>query len=1140
MQLDFRDYLRSLCDSSDENWGDRYTPTEAELPLKVQTVTTHQDDLSPGQRETPKKYEVLAGLREYATQHVLLLGKPGSGKSTALRRLLWEEAQKALSAIENGQPDFKIPVLIELRDRRGGSVITWVQKALRRVTRDEAAIEDLLLDGRLLLLFDGLNEIPLPDMWAALDEFQRDRDFQSTPRIFTTRELGVGSDLGIEKKLEMLPLTEPQMREFIELRLPGQSDRLFTQLKDRLRELAETPLLLEMLCDVVQESPEGQLPQNRGQLFQKFVEQYDQFKSSRTLPISSDSRRFAPELLQHLAFVMVQGDPDLDPCKATPSWLTIPKTQAEKVLEICLTGRVDSPAQKAKTWLEDLLNYHLLQVASDPDQVEFHHQLFQEYYAAKQLLELFPYLDETKLKQDYLNYLKWYESLIVLAGLIKQPDQAVKLIRTALTVDWQLGAKLIGELPSQFQPPAVEVLNKENLPLKLRLCLLGLTRSEAAVPRLLKALAHKDSGIRWRAACELGTLGSEQATFGLLMTVNDQDPDVWRRAAISLGEIGSKQAVPGLLYALESNDAHVRYWATRALGEIQTEQVIPGLIQAVSDEDLKVRRQATKALSNHKSREAVSALIQALEDEDWRVRKDAVSTLGKIKAEQAVPALISILKSKDFYVSSEAASVLAEIQTEQAIRELLTTLSETHVLGGIGKTILYAINKYGLKQIVETFLIEDLKKSEPAIRREAASTLGLIKSKKVVPYLISLLEDENKGVRESAAIALGDIKDQRAIPALLAAFNKDINNDLTNNCTEYALGELQVEAIIPILIENLNHEELWKRRKAAESLGRIKSQQAVSTLISALEDEDDGVRKSAAEALGKIQSEEAIKPLIYALKDTYWGVQQSAAEALGELKAEQAVPALIETLDNDDICEESVKALGKIQAEEAVPALVKTLEKHINDFFLGSEIAKALGKIRSSLAVPSLLRLLFREAVDDVFSCGKDIAEALGEIGSEQAVPGLIKALKRGESLTSSAAAAALTKIGSQEAIAGLVNALEDPEYSVYSAATEALKQVDSPQLLPAIHRILLQQERKDLLDVISAIQSKCGFYRYELAQAGVERRKKEIEQGKPGETLITYQIQSVGILNTGAVTVQGDQVGMRVELPFQDGECSD
>ncbi len=43
--------------------------------------------------EKVEQLPVLEGLRKYQDNHVLLVGRPGSGKSTALQRLLWEEAQ---------------------------------------------------------------------------------------------------------------------------------------------------------------------------------------------------------------------------------------------------------------------------------------------------------------------------------------------------------------------------------------------------------------------------------------------------------------------------------------------------------------------------------------------------------------------------------------------------------------------------------------------------------------------------------------------------------------------------------------------------------------------------------------------------------------------------------------------------------------------------------------------------------------------------------------------------------------------------------------------------------------------------------------------------------------------------------------
>ncbi len=487
--IDFQPYLKALLpDPTNEDWGDRYTPTQVELPLKVQTVVEkHSEDLIAlyqPRAQKPERFEVLAGLRQTVREHhqTLLFGKPGSGKSTALRRLLWEDARTALETTASGQDTFTIPVLIELRDCRSGSVLKRIQKALRRLRLSQEDIEDLLFAGRLLLLFDGLNELPSSEAWVALDEFRRDKDFHTVPIIVTTRELGAGADLGIEKKLAMLPLTELQMREFIQKRLPGQAENLLRQLKDRLRELAETPLLLQMLCDVVAESNNGQIPQNRGELFrQEFARRYETFKPLRGR-VSEDSRRFAPELLQHLAFVMTQGEPHTDPLKPTPSWLTIPKAQAETILETYLTNRTEALAQAAKEWLEDLLEFHLLQFASNPDEIEFHHQLFQEYYAAEYLLRLLPNLSDTELKRNYLNYLKWTEALALMSALMEQETQAVRMAQLALEVDLQLGARLAGAMKPALQEKTIRLVNQfiveAELPEWLKVELWGKTQSE--------------------------------------------------------------------------------------------------------------------------------------------------------------------------------------------------------------------------------------------------------------------------------------------------------------------------------------------------------------------------------------------------------------------------------------------------------------------------------------------------------------------------------------------------------------------------------------------------------------------------------------------------------------------------------------
>ena len=283
---DFQAYLESIC--SDEKylgWQDFYTPTDAlhrqriekkqpprrlNLSLMVQTIVAPPETEAPGEekpeKEQVERLEVLAGLRKYADNHLLLVGKPGSGKSTALERLLWEEAEKGRGA---GERQTKIPVLVQLRYYQT-SVLDLIRSFLKQhgLLLEITKIEQLLFEQKFLLLVDGLNELPSEDARLSLIAFRREN--AATPMIFTTRELA--GDIGIEKKLEMQPLTEAQMRQFVLTYLPEEGELLLKQLQGRLRELGETPLLLWMLCEEFNNT--GNIPPNLGSLFCRFTQSY--------------------------------------------------------------------------------------------------------------------------------------------------------------------------------------------------------------------------------------------------------------------------------------------------------------------------------------------------------------------------------------------------------------------------------------------------------------------------------------------------------------------------------------------------------------------------------------------------------------------------------------------------------------------------------------------------------------------------------------------------------------------------------------------------------------------------------------------------------------------------------------------------
>ncbi|MEL6165030.1 MAG: NACHT domain-containing protein [Cyanobacteria bacterium J06628_3] len=367
--VNFNPYLKSIRETYAQ-WWDCYTITDVvgkkrgekksrdnwrspffDFNLTVEKVKQQKE-------EETERLTVLAGLLKYANDHVLLIGRPGSGKSTALLRLLLESAQNHLEidSLADSRENSKIPILIELRFYKT-SIIELIRDFLKRhqLWLEIGEIEKLLFDGRFLLLFDGVNELPSEAARQDLRKFRQDYQ-QTTPMIFTIRDLGVGGDLGIEKKLQMQPLTETQMRDFVSGYLPEQGEELLKQLSGRLRELGETPLLLVMLCSVFVAN-RNKVPSNLGSVFRRFTEVYDN-KLKQDIPVTDESRLWWKRLLQHLAWVMTHGE------SKTEISLTIPIQEARDILTNFLKEQDYHQPRNAEKWLDDLLKHHLIQVGS--------------------------------------------------------------------------------------------------------------------------------------------------------------------------------------------------------------------------------------------------------------------------------------------------------------------------------------------------------------------------------------------------------------------------------------------------------------------------------------------------------------------------------------------------------------------------------------------------------------------------------------------------------------------------------------------------------------------------------------------------------------------------------------------------------
>jgi HEAT repeat protein len=963
-EIDFEPYLQSILDDEDYQEGQNvYIPTTVEdrkrspqpkfaprLKLRVETVNPKEEgsETEEKKREQVERWDVLAGLRNYASDHVLLIGKPGSGKSTSLERLLWEEAGNALNT-----PNAKIPVLVKLR-RCTATIEGLIRDFLshHQLSLEVAEIEQLLRQGKFLLLLDGLNE--LPERFRTDIANFRDRYRSTTPIIVSTRDLSVGGNLGITKTLKMLPLTEPQMQEFVRGYLGEEGNRLFQQLKgDQRQKFAETPLLLWMLCRVFAEN--GQVPPNLGLAFREFTQLYDQ-QIQEDAP--ADSRDKWSKLLRHLAFALMH---DKQP---TDLRLSMSKEEAENLLTNCLQQEGRANARDcAERWLKDLLDYHLIQPVIQPnfeEHIEFCHQLLQEYYAAEYLLRLLPELSNEQLKRDYyLNYLKWTEPIALMLALVDEEAQALRVVKLAMDVDWMLGARLAGEVKREFQAQTVKVVEELEVPDWLKVQLLGQTRSEVAIPELLSFLTHPNISIA-------------------------------EVAASYIGETHNQAAIDILTKRLE--EISIQFFSQKSWGG--------------SDKTGILWTTHVQALSHLSPQAAIQFLREKLEKHSTLLLRttDAAPILMQLDSESFIPELLKEFQNAQHEEKKKLAVGRKETEVEFQIPEFkdAATHSEAAVIPEAFKTNRFRFTPPPHEQLRRVEILNLLESSsdyelfipgliqafgqEPdeSIQRQIIQILGKSEHDAAIHSLVQKLGENNGKFRSEAAkqlIKLKSIDNPKSLEELhKLAEHEDWN---ISWCAALVLGHLRDSTILPRMMYELeNHQIPSIRSTAAKILGMIGDPNCVPSLLKSIDqDSDRYVRINSACALSFFEKKEAIPILLYALKlptnadphteimksisrfgikeplleivnskKIYW---QRAAIELGKLVKSQrddeliVLPALFEALidPGHESSNETIDLLSELADSETLSYLIEALEdpeKYTGDIYFPNRVALVL------------------------------------------------------------------------------------------------------------------------------------------------------------------------------------------------------
>ena len=466
-------------------WAEKYTPlagiaevqaeeTEPTLGLSPLFMPSGFEKLVEHGYGPEKRIErePVDDLREAVTKHrrLVVLGEPGSGKTTTLWRLVYDYAEAAQQ-----DPTAPIPILAPL----GG--YTGPEPALAHLAQFAGELglhlPAYLESGQAVLLLDALNEMPRDGYKERIGRIQALIDrFPETPVVVTCRALDYEEALKLEK-VDVVPLDVFRQREYLHRylgevagdklfwqlaggdgvsdlwgawqRLGGTFEQLWTvkELPDEIRwsmtwvqrdtwetlhkddlppllALGVNPYLLVMTAQVYV-ARKGRLPKNRGTLFAAFADTLLERERQRRKGDRWPGAEVLSTALAELAYAM--------------QWAGERGPAVERHWAIDHLANGPCSASDA---LYLAASATLLDTSGE--MVRFVHQLIQEYFAALAWQKRFETGDDLHRywPDAWVKPTGWEETAVLLAGIL--PDMA-KFVEALLPVNPPLAARCIAE-----------------------------------------------------------------------------------------------------------------------------------------------------------------------------------------------------------------------------------------------------------------------------------------------------------------------------------------------------------------------------------------------------------------------------------------------------------------------------------------------------------------------------------------------------------------------------------------------------------------------------------------------------------------------------------------------------------------------
>jgi hypothetical protein len=363
-------------------------------------------------------------------QYLMVLGQPGAGKSTFLRKI-------GLEALKGKKGEFKpdcIPVFIELKSFTSSEIdiekLIVEEFSICGFPSSEQFIAKALDQGKLLILLDGLDEVPTVNTNEVISKIQNFVDrYDKNSFIVSCRTAAYKNNFQRFTDVKIADFDDTQIEQFIgnwfqsEVdKQAGTAQKCWELLQKpeyaAAKELAHTPLLLTFLCLTYDRSQN--FPNNRSALYNKALRiLLEEWAAEKRIVRDEIYQGLSTELEERLLSEIAYTGFDTDK-------LFFSQREVVEEIKTFLEGNLNVPKHlDGEAVLNAIAVQQGILVERAEDVYSFSHLTLQEYLTAQYIA------DNNLIEQLVTGHLsdpRWREVFLLVAGLVRAKNGADDLL----------------------------------------------------------------------------------------------------------------------------------------------------------------------------------------------------------------------------------------------------------------------------------------------------------------------------------------------------------------------------------------------------------------------------------------------------------------------------------------------------------------------------------------------------------------------------------------------------------------------------------------------------------------------------------------------------------------------------------------